>query len=357
MSIVERFANAVDGETIQLPDAVVLFEPLKLSNVDKVTIQGPSKIRYCGPAGLAPLIVARCGYCKFKNIEIIVETQGMDSSVLITNLPGVSPTGRISTKNTFEDVTIGETPTPSKYGFSIDCRPLGGSDTNNEFHRFVDCRVRGFKKAAYHSYGSQAHGLEYERCSADGVDHGGKTGVYFEYGVNATLKNCNFNRVAQCVRTGGFHMRLVIDSMNSEHCKQLLSAGSDGNSCPTVVTNCRWDGTPMDDGTPVIDVFSMGPTTITGNLLNGHNGILPSIRAWCYQYQDPPGTLAGYQLGHAEITGNVLQGSNLQPGQLGRSLITAPASWEHSRLTGNIVIPWVDGTAGREQFAKVERLQ
>jgi len=350
--------NAQDDAVIKIPPGThVITSPLKLANVDRVTLEGPATIVYRGPAAEAAVMFARCGYCTMRNIKVVVDSDHhVNATVLMTNLPGTHPNGRISTKNTFDTVDIGESPKAAKYGFSVDARALGGIDTNNEFPIFKNCSARGFKKSAYHLWGSQVHGAQIIGCSADGVDHNAESAVFFEYGVYGELRNCNFNRVKTCVVTGSFHVRLVIDCLNSEHCRQLLKSVSDGNSAPTTVTGCRWEGHPKnDDAEPTILVFSMGPVMVKGNVMTGINGVTPSVRVDCYQHQDPPGTLAGHQLGHAEITGNVFQVIRPKDGQMARKLIFAPSSWEHSILTGNTVIPWTDPPT-KETFAGVKRL-
>ncbi len=356
----ERLIGVVkDDAVIQLPAEIVLTSPLRLQDVDRVTLKGPTTIRYRGPATPGAIILARCGYCTIKDVKIVVESEGVGAAVLQTNLPGTSPAGRISTKNTFERVEVLSTPTPAKYAFSVDSKALGGADANNEFHRFANCSARGFRIAAYHVLAGQGHQLVYDGCSCDGIDSKAPNGWHFEYGVNAEIRNCNANRVKTCVRAGGFHMRLIIDGLNSELCTELARCISDGNSAPTSIKNCRWDGFPERDG-HVVYCFTMGPVRVEDCAFTSLNGVIPKIEANCYQHQQH-GVVTYRQLGHASINGNVFQVTNASAAELNREIVRVPASWKHSAIAGNTLIPWTmdaigNTRAGLEQFAKTGRI-
>lgn len=340
------FADIKSDTTIQLPRGeLIITSPLKISDVDNVTILGPCTIRYRGPGTTSPFILARCGRCLVKNITFVIEAENVDSGVLITNLPGISPVGRISTANRFEDITIahrGQTQVPKK-GFSVDYRPLGGSDNNNEFHEFVRCYVQTYTESGFYVYGSQAHRLKYENCSA--MDHGfrGKYGLHCEHGVYFSWINGNtaFNKYDFYLQT--MHTQALIDRNNSEHSERFLFLGLSANAAPLTIRNCRWDGYPGRTTDPTIFAATLGHVHIHDCVFTAaENKGVPTIQVSCYARN-------GIRMkGLATIRGNTFQSQTDNHG----IQLKVPKTWTTADILGNISINYVNGI---ETMTRVER--
>ncbi len=321
-----------------------LDKPLIIDDVDLYDY-GPAEVRYDGPPAPAALVVRGSGHCVITDVDVTVRSPGVGAGVLVTNAAQPSPVGRISTANTFHNVRVLSSDTPPKYAFSVDYRPYGGLNSNNEFHQFIECSARAFTEAAYHVYGTQAHQIKFIGCSADGIDNNGKRGIWFEHGVYGDILDCNINRVGVCVELGGAQTRIKIDGLNSEHCERLVLSRSDGNSSVTTITNCRWDGKAGDK--PIVDLWTQGPVDMRNNVFTSYTAKPPRVVVNCYQR-------AGKRmLGIANIEGNVFQVFG-DPGDT--PIVEAPVTWTSSRIDGNMLIPWLSGSAGVERFAKTRRI-
>ncbi len=348
----ERLIGVVkDDAVIQLPAEIVLTSPLRIQDADRVTLKGPTTVRYRGPS-TAPgaFILARCGYCTVKDVTLIVEAD-VESAVLVTNLPGASQVGKISTANTFERVRVihaGQTAAP-KRAFSVDSRPLGGADSNNEFHTFIQCQALNFTEAGFYLWGSQAHRIRYQDCDVDGVHNGGQIGLHSEHGVYFDWNGGTINRCKTNFRLGTMHTRAVVRGMNSEHCQRFLWLGTSGNSAPLSVENCRWDGEPPASGDPWFFAWTLGHVRFEDNVITSSNGIMPQVVVNCYQRGS--GSQQKRMYGVATVRGNTFQVQNLKPGESSKPVVSVPAAWNRSDVEGNLFIPW----GGIEQQAKVAR--
>jgi hypothetical protein len=218
---------------------------------------------YKGPPTLGVFQYARCFKSEMRHAEIVVDAPGVEAGVLVTNLPGESPEGRVSSGNVFEDVRVmhaGSEYAPKK-AFSIDNYILGGGDNNNENHNFIRCFAHSYTEAGYHVSGHQSMNHVFDRCHA--WDGGGRkpVGWWFEKCTYFTARNCGgtLNRIDFLF--GWPSIRAGIYNFDSEHAKQFLVTDRILSGFTLSVDGLRWDGEP-EVGVPVIDAFGYGPFDI-----------------------------------------------------------------------------------------------
>jgi hypothetical protein len=357
VQISDEFSTVKSGGVIELPDGeTILTAPLKLSEVDKVTIKGKgSRLLYRGHPTPAVLTLARCGHCVVEGVEIVVDAPGVDSAVLVTNLPGTSPVGRISTANRFVDVSVshrGQPHSPKK-AFSVDCRTLGGADANNEFHSFTRCSASTYLDAGFYCWGSQAHQLQFDGCSASDVLSRGKYALWCEHGIFFRWVNGNAARNKVDFQLGTMHFRAVIDGHNSEISDRLLWLGTSGNSAPLTIKNVRWDGYPARSSEPTIWAWTRGHVRIEDCVFTSAGGTadddrgVPRIEINCYQ--DRRGVR---QSGFATVRGNTFQ---VRTNTGNAWNIRVPAAWTASDVNGNLALQYTGSAPFLDAPAKVER--
>ncbi len=271
----------LSARVVELPGGVVeLHSPIELRDRDDVVIEGNNTtLVYRGSPTVGVLQLARMNRATVRNLSIRIESPGVDAAVLVTNLPGPSPTGRISTANRIENVRVmrGSTPTAARRAFSVDSFALGGSDANNEMHTFVDCLSQSHTEAGFYISGTQAHKLIFERCYAFDWDQRPVDGWRFDRGTYATLRDCGATWANVDIRLGTNQSSFLCEGFNSEHGKQFLVSTGTDSEFPCTVRHLRWDGEPKP-GVPVVDTRGPGPWVFESSFFDGLNGNPPTLR-------------------------------------------------------------------------------
>jgi hypothetical protein len=269
------------GHTVDFPGGVVeLHSPLAFADRDNVVVNGNNtRLMYVGPPTVAILQLARVFHGRVKDLEFVVAVPGVGSAVLLTNLPGPSPSGRVSSGNRIENVRVlhGGYPTACRRAFSVDSFAAGGADANNDMHVFVDCYAQSFTEAGYYATGTQAHRLLYERCHAH--DAGGRAvdGWKFGRGTYFAARDCGATATQCDFRLGTNETSVRVENFNSELSKRFLVSGTTNSEFPCVVDQVRWDGLPSP-GVPVIDSRGPGPWTVRNATFAGIDGVPPTMR-------------------------------------------------------------------------------
>lgn len=303
-TIADIVSEVTTGSTIDLPSGqFIITKPIEIKSVDNVTIRGNNTtIIYDGPENVPGIFVlARCGYCKVSGVMITTRKQ-VESGILVTNLPGVDPTnqGRISTANKFENCQVAGLGKMKKC-LSIDSFVYGGTDGNNEFHKFIDVTCTNYTQAGFHVRGGQIHRLVYDGCVAYadpsvvpwdkntpryGMDC--EYGIYFRWASGSMAwNNCDFN-------CRDFGMQVMIDGHNSEHSKAFFKINSP--DCSVSIRNIRWDGVPERlpepdgnriDCVPVVSLWTAGIVELTNANFTAYNGVQPYFTFGYYDGESP----------------------------------------------------------------------
>ena len=271
-----------DGaRVIDLPGGTVeLHSPVTLTDVDDPVINGNNtRLVYRGGPTKGVIQFARVSRGRTRDLEIVIDSPGVDAAVLVTNLPGPSPSGRVSTGCHFSNVRVmhGGYPTACRRAFSVDSFALGGIDANNDMHVFADCYAQSFTESGFYVTGTQAHKLVYDRCYAH--DAGGRTVDGWRFGVGAyvVLRDCGATATACDFRLGTNETSVRITGFNSEQSKRFLVSGTTNSEFPCVVEQLRWDGLP-EPGVPVVDCRGPGPWTVRDATFAGIDGVPATLR-------------------------------------------------------------------------------
>lgn len=268
--------------SITLPDGEqVITAPFVVSDADAVVISGGKNTRvvYRGPPTKGMFQFARAAWCELRDIEIVVESPGVDAAVLVANLPGTSGVGRVSTGNVFTNVRVMHAGSKhaAKKAFSIDSYALGGGRDNNENHTFDRCFAHSYTESGFHVRGHQSMNHLFTRCHA--WDGGGRNpvGWWFEECTYFTAKQCGGTRNRADFVFGWPSIKCDIDGFDSEHAKQFIVTDRTGAAMLLSARNVRWDGEPKPN-VPVMDCYGPGPYDLSGLLLSGLNGETPVLR-------------------------------------------------------------------------------
>lgn len=282
------------GQTLVLPDGdTTITAPLVLSELTRATIRGGAGTRllYAGPPCAGVIQLARCMDCRVEGIDIVVTVPGVDAGVLVTNLPGTSPHGWVSTHHYLDHVCVrqGGYTTSPKYGFSVNSYALAGADGNNDLHHFIGCTAESYTVAGFHVRGSQCHQLNFEDCRAfnangwGGVGLWAEDGVYFRWvGGGGTGNDVDF-------KLGSAAVSASVEDFDSEQGKQFLVTDHTGAGYSIDLRKIRWDGKP-EVGKPVIDCWGPVGLGVSGSYWSGINGNPPTFR---FDMWSGPGTMPG----------------------------------------------------------------
>lgn len=230
-------------------------DTLLVSSASGLVVQGDgrdvTKIKWAGPSNKPVFRLSRCTRCGLRSLAL-VNHSGTAVTVAAVELDTVASAvpGQISTDCRFEDLSFRQDGNLGwKYLFDVDYRLYGGTDNNNEFHKFVDVDGNNYTTAALHVFGSQAHDLLIRDCSFNGNIYGAPYGLHFEYGTYASIERCNIGyHSAWDIYGGNFLVRLDIDGWNSEQSAGGLNLTDTGTGSVSL-QHVRWDGAMPAPGT------------------------------------------------------------------------------------------------------------
>lgn len=286
----QRGGRVVPAEPVMapwtIPQGTHYFNaPLVIEDMDGVTWRGygssrVSRLVYTGPPTKGFIQLIGASRCRLENFEIVIASPGVDAAILVANHPNPRPnTGRISTANEFENIRVmhGGKPDSAKYAFSVDSPALGGTEFNNEHHRFIRCLAQHYSVAGFHLNGHQAHQIVFDGCAAH--DAGGRrpvgllarSGAYFRW-MNGSMTNNSID-----FKTSTAEHMSVIEFHSSELSTQFYVSGRVGAELFVSMDHVRWDGNPRA-GVHVIDCFGPGPWSIRNSWFSGVNGVCPTMR-------------------------------------------------------------------------------
>lgn len=262
----------------------IWLNPLVLEGQTGMTIKGqrgnrgPSRMIYRGGPTKAPIQFIGCTRCKLLDLEIVIESPGVESHLLIANSLN-PPVDGYSTANLISNVRCPYTGSPHspKYSFNVDSFAAGGTDGNNEQHRFDRCVTFAYTDAAFRARGSQCHQLVYDQCAAVNYGPGRPIGVHLEEGGHFTWRDGNTSYNATDFKFGTFEQNSIIDGNRSEGSTQFVVMGTAGGDALLSMNNVTWDCQPVA-GKPVIDGYGPNTISIRDSWFAGTNGVCPTFR-------------------------------------------------------------------------------
>lgn len=286
-------AAVVSGQEIVIgPGLVEIAEPMVFSDLDGVTVKGIGNaiVRYVGPPTTKGVITfERVSRGRIFDLDIETAVDGVDYGVLLTNKPGVSPEGRVSTAAIVRNVRVMHNghPFAPKRAFGVDSFATGGAEGNNDLHTFENTTALNYREAGYWVNGTQCHQLTFTRCSAvnarSHMPGPWPDGWKFNLGAYFTARDCSANRNQCDFRFAANESLVLISNFNSEHSRQFLVTSRTGSLFSFDIQGVRWDGEP-DPGVPTIDLFGPGPWHIRCGYFAGINGVCPTAKADHYRY-------------------------------------------------------------------------
>lgn len=297
----------------------IWHSPLVIEGQTGMTIRGqrgnrgPSRMVYRGGPTKAPIQFIGCSRCKLLDLEIVIESPGVDAAVLITNAVN-PPVDGYSTANLISNVRCPHTGSPHapKYSFNVDSFAAGGADGNNEQHRFERCVTFVYSEAAFRIRGSQCHQLVFDGCAAANYGPGKPIGLHAAEGGYFRWTNGSFTNNSIDILTGQFEQQIIVENTSSELSTQFLVTSRIGGSPIVSIRNARVDCAPVA-GKPVVDGFGPATISIADSCFAGLKGICPTIRM----------TGAG---GNLDLSGVMLR-QHVGTTPLG-PLIACPTSWD-----------------------------
>lgn len=260
------------------------LSPLVVEGQHGVTIRGQrhlagvSRLVYRGPPTVGAVQFVGCSRAKLIDLEIVIESAGVDAAVLVTNAVD-PPSQGYSTANLISNVRVLDSGNgkAARYAFNVDSYSGGGRDGNNEQHRFDRCEAKSYTDAGFHIKGSQCHQVVFDHCAA--LDYGGRRsiGVYLEEGGHFTWRNGNTSYNAIDFKFGSFEQNSIISDNRSEGSTQFLVMGTGGGDAILSVSNVDWDCRP-EAGKPAFEGRGPNTVSIRDSWFAGTNGLCPTIR-------------------------------------------------------------------------------
>jgi len=307
-------------ETIVAPAPVfdgtrqVITSPIVIRGAVGQVIDGRNtRLIYRGPPTIGVIRFIGCNRCRVIDLEIVVESPGVDSYVVITN--AVDPPNQgYSTACEIKNVRgmLGTTTHSVKRAFAVDAFAAGGKDANNDHHHFTDCYAQSYTECGYFIKGSQCHDIYYLRCSAHDAAGRKPVGLHAAGAVHFEWHRGGMNSNSIDFKLGSPETQAVIVGHNSENGGQFLRTEFAGE-CQFRACDVRWEGNPsVSPYLPVIQAQGPGPWKLENCLFSGLNGVCPRL------------SFNGSPLGSLDLSGILIRQyrGNIPT----TAIITAPAS-------------------------------
>lgn len=274
---------------------------------------GVSRMVYRGPPCPAPIQFVGCTRCTIRDLEIVVETPGVDAAVLIANTVN-PPVDGFSTANLIENVRVlHEGRLGPRRDFSVDSFAVGGKEGNNEGHTFRRCYAQSYSECGFYLNGAQCKQLIFDQCQA--MDYGGRRGigVHAANGAYFRWSNGSFTVNSVDIKLGPATQMVVVENTSSELSNQFLVMQRSGGEANVSMANLRVDGYPLA-GKPMVDGFGPNSVSIRDSWFTGLNGTCPALAF-------------GGQNGRLDLANVLLtQHGGAIPAT---PIVTATESWEH----------------------------
>lgn len=257
----------------------VIDEPIQFIGQIGLKVRGlrQTKLVYRGPSTRGVIQFVGCRESSLQGVDIVIDRPNVDvdAAVCVTNAPSPSANG-YSTNNLIEDVKVlTEGPHAPKWAFNVDSFAAGGTDGNNDHHKFFNCTAKCYSEAGFRVNGGQCHDLYYFACTA--ADYGGRKPIGFHVpkGIFFTWHKGSMNSNSLDFKLESAEHQCVIDGHNTENSERFLVYQHQSGMLNLSVRDVRWEGKPMAQH--VVDVAGAGPSRVENAFFSGLNGNCPTM--------------------------------------------------------------------------------